>query len=176
MPNYLSYIFNKPKSKHIISPNLLLTTSNGDDYSFSESKGKIIILDFWNTACPICFKKFPDFNNLYLHYKNDTNLVLYAVNLKLKQRTSEQISSTVSNLNYDFPFLFTTDSSSKILRKQLNITGVPSFVMIDYNGKVRYSGAFITDEKVIVNNAYQMIDALRIERNKSQTKVQPDKN
>jgi len=41
-------------------------------------------------------------------------------------------------------------------------------LLIDYNGQVRYSIAFITDEKIIVNNAYRMIEALRIERTKSQ--------
>ena len=160
MPNYLSYIFNSSEVKNAAISDMTLLDQNEEEYLLSQWKGKVVVLDFWNTACAICFKKFPDYNNFFLHYSDNPEVAIYAVNLKLKQRTIKQIMATTEKLDYDFPFLYTTDSTAKKIREQLNIIGVPTLVIIDQSGKVHYSGQMITDKKVMVNNAYRMIDAL----------------
>ena len=160
MPNYLSFIFNDPVVENTNLSEITLKDQNLEAFALSQWKGKVVVLDFWNTACAICFRKFPVYNDLYLHYKDNPVVAIYAVNLKLKQRTIKQIMVTTEKLDYDFSFLYTTDSTAKILRDQLNINGVPHLVIIDKNGEVHYSGGMITDKKVMVNNVYRMIDAL----------------
>jgi len=160
MPNYLSYIRNDSDIKDATISNITLFDQNKEEYDLSQWKGKIVVLDFWNTACYICFKKFPIYNDFYFHYKDTPEVVICAVNLKLKQRTIEQIMATTEKLDYDFPFLYTTDSIAKKIRNQLNIIGVPTLVIIDQRGKVYYSGQMIIDKKVIFNNAYRMVDGL----------------
>lgn len=49
-------------------------------------KDKIVLFDFWNTTCGVCFIKFPDLERLYQKNKDHPRFVLQAVNIPLPQR------------------------------------------------------------------------------------------
>lgn len=166
IPNYNSYLYGKKVEKPNALNGITLLDKYKNEIDLTQFHGKVVVLDFWNSACSICFKKFPDYNDLYHHYEDNTEVEIFAVNLKLKKRDFEDIVETTEKLNYDFPFLFTNDSSSAILYKSLNISGVPTLVILDKNGQVSYSGVLNTDKRVFVNNAYMEIEkALKKETN-----------
>ncbi|WP_372490048.1 TlpA family protein disulfide reductase [Chitinophaga sedimenti] len=42
----------------------------------SQYRGKIVILDFWNTYCGACIKQFPKMDSIQEKYKDDLKIVL----------------------------------------------------------------------------------------------------
>lgn len=61
-------------------PAFLLRESNGRPVDNKSVKGQLVVLDFWNTGCGICFKKFPKLEQYHVRYRNNANIKFFAVN------------------------------------------------------------------------------------------------
>ena len=62
------------------APDFTLRNGDGESYSLSDFKGKMVILNFWATWCPPCKKEIPDFIELYKKYE-DKGLVILGVSV-----------------------------------------------------------------------------------------------
>jgi len=51
---------------------MIFTTKNGAKVQLDTVKNKLIVLDFWTTTCGVCFKSFPDYEKIYLKYKDNS--------------------------------------------------------------------------------------------------------
>lgn len=49
---------------------------SGEDVSFSELSGKVVVLNFWATWCQPCKKEIPHFNELYEKYSGEVEVVI----------------------------------------------------------------------------------------------------
>lgn len=59
-------------------PNFELTALNGETVSFSEYRGKIVLLNFWATWCVPCQREMPAFNDFMANPPED--VVILAIN------------------------------------------------------------------------------------------------
>jgi thiol-disulfide isomerase/thioredoxin len=50
--------------------NWQLKTLNGNNLNFEQSKGKVVVINFWATWCPPCIAEMPALHNLYADYKD----------------------------------------------------------------------------------------------------------
>jgi len=155
--NYLSYVRNFNSRTNTIAPEITLVSKNKDTLYLDKIKDKIIVLDFWNSTCGICFKKFPDYEKVYLEYKNNSNVVLYSVNIPY---SNESIDSNIKlakeKVNYKFKNLFAKSSN---LTDSLGFNSYPHLVILK-DGKVRYNGQSIFDPKIKAHNVRKEIDRL----------------
>jgi thiol-disulfide isomerase/thioredoxin len=158
IPNYTSYVMNKNSMPKAIPQDIRLVDRAGNTFSISELKGKVIVLDFWNSTCSVCFKKFPEFDILYETYRTRKDIVFYAVNLKIKELDIHEIWLQSDKIQYDFPLAFTDDENSVRLIKELEIQGVPTFIIIDRDFNIKYSGELITENNVFMHNAFGEIN------------------
>ncbi len=110
IPNYTEYFDRENISFQEEIKEIVLIDRNNKEVILNTHQNKVIVLDFWNSACGICFKKFPDFNELYNYYKDRNDIEIYSVNLKLKNRNIEDVIAFSDRFDYDFPFLFTSDT------------------------------------------------------------------
>jgi thiol-disulfide isomerase/thioredoxin len=71
------------KSKNFIKVNILkLVDSNGKKvYINTANNPKIIVIDFWNNHCGICFKKFPIIKSLQREYYDNHLISVIAINV-----------------------------------------------------------------------------------------------
>lgn len=106
--------------------------------NFSQFRGKLLILDFWNTNCLSCMILFPHMENLQKEFDDKIQIIIVDT-----QETQEQISNKFKLPNYkqfrlpDLPSIV----DAKHLRKLfLTQQGVPHHVWIDENGVVRIRG------------------------------------
>lgn len=126
-------------------------------------KGKIVVLDFWNNSCSICYKEFPEFEKLAKHYSSDTSIAFYSVFIPLSGDTSRYIQFDKS-LNYNFGQLTADYSESDSLLNTFKIRFFPSLVILDEDLKLFYSGTFQYKKIEIIDNGYFLID--KIKKNK----------
>lgn len=157
--NVLVLVGNQNAEMNSQYPEVLFTDKNKTTVKFN--KDKIIVLDFWTTSCAICFTKFPDLEHTYLKYKNNPNVVIYAVNVPLKQDDFTKTTKILNDLGYTFPKIYAT--SAKQIEDSLKINSFPHMIILK-DGRIRYDGIFDSDRKVAFYNIESEINKLLIEK------------
>jgi peroxiredoxin len=65
------------------APAFTATTLSGKTYKSEDLNGKVVVLNFWSTFCPICAAETPELNKLVADYKNkDVVFIAFALNPK----------------------------------------------------------------------------------------------
>lgn len=99
-------------------------------------KDKILVLDFWNTGCGVCFRKFPELEKKFVKYRCE-QIGIYAVNVPLARDTSGQASKMIVDRHYTFPVLFIHDTE---ILKKFTIRGFPTTLVITNGKKIIFRG------------------------------------
>ncbi|WP_042479578.1 TlpA family protein disulfide reductase [Solitalea canadensis] len=66
-------------------PNEKFTTIDGQELSFEQLKGKVIVVNVWFTTCAPCLKEMPELNELVEEYKSNEKVVFLAFSTDNKQ-------------------------------------------------------------------------------------------
>jgi thiol-disulfide isomerase/thioredoxin len=106
-----------------------ISDPNGKQITDKELKGKIVLMNFWAVWCPPCREELPHWNQFYAEHKNDPGLMLFAVG----DEPWETIQNYMKNQKYDFAVYRNED-----YWKQFNVEGIPTLVVIDPAGKIRF--------------------------------------
>ena len=77
---------------------------------FELPKGRIVVLDFWNRNCALCFEKFPDFQELYLKYDGE-NVSFFYVNSIRNNETIENNIELFKKHSVAENLIFVNDNS-----------------------------------------------------------------
>ena len=109
---------------------------------------KILIMDFWYSACGACFRDFPVFDSLRKHYENDSTFVFYSINNLLRGETPEEIFSLIKKENFGFQVAIMDSTSISAL----DISKYPTILIIKdkqirYRGDVHQVGQFLESLK-----------------------------
>jgi len=122
-------------SQQIEIPDLQLPDMSGNFVSLRSYKGKPLILFFWTTWCPSCRRAMSDLNNLYRQL-DEQGIVLLSINL---QESGQRIRRFLKYYSVEFKILL--DANAK-LAYYYNLIGVPTYVLIDKKGKVRFNNHY----------------------------------
>ena len=113
------------------APDFTLHTMNGPNMRLQEQRGRVVMVNFWATWCGPCRQEMPQLNRLYEKY-HAAGFVLLGVNVDDDQRKAAEVAG---KLGVTFPVLLDTD---KAVSKLYELSTMPSTVIIDRDGKVRY--------------------------------------
>ena len=112
------------------APDFTVYDSEGNGHSFSEFKGKPVILNFWASWCGPCVSEMPEFQEFYNEYGEKIHFVL--VNLTDgQQETVETASEFIAEQGYTFPIYFDTDIDAAM---KYGVSAVPVSYFIDAEG------------------------------------------
>lgn len=150
MYNWINYVFNPNPFVNEKVPKITLTNTSGDSINVDSFKNKVVILDFWSTACAPCIEGFPKLNNTYIRFKSEEDILIYSVNTPFKRDTEDSINELTQE--FDFPLLFISNTDEE----QLKIHSMPTVIIIDKNGFIRYRGG-IYFEWYAMNNINRLI-------------------
>jgi thiol-disulfide isomerase/thioredoxin len=96
-------------------------------YTLSQLRGKIVLVNFWESTCPPCRKEMPDLDVIYTHF--GSQLVV----LSITDEEAPKVVSLVSQMGYHPPVLFDTDSK---VHKLFHVEGIPRNFVFDAEGKL----------------------------------------
>lgn len=113
------------------APDFTLKSMNGPNLRLAEQRGRVVMVNFWATWCGPCRQEMPQLDRLYQKYKS-SGFVLLGVNVDDDARKAGDVAS---KLGVTFPVLLDTD---KAVSKLYDLSTMPSTVIIDRDGKVRY--------------------------------------
>ena len=113
------------------APDFTLKTIEGKNLNLVEQRGEIIVLNFWASWCGPCRKEMPLLDSFYKKY-NDLGVSVWGVNVEQENQAGRDF---LTGLNITFPIFF--DSSNKI-SADYQVEAMPTTVIVDRNGQVRY--------------------------------------
>jgi thiol-disulfide isomerase/thioredoxin len=112
------------------APKFQLPDLSGRQVSLDQLKGKVVMLDFWATWCGPCRMTMPQVEKLQREYPNA--LVLLAINL---QEPKDVVRDYVRSQGISSRVLLDEQGS---VGEAYGAAGIPTQVLIDKNGIVRY--------------------------------------
>ena len=113
------------------APDFTLHAMGGPNLRLKEQRGRVVMVNFWATWCGPCRQEMPQLNRLYEKYKG-SGFVLLGVNVDDDVAKATEVAG---KLGVTFPVLLDTD---KTVSKLYDLSTMPSTVLIDRDGKVRY--------------------------------------
>ena len=113
------------------APNFTLKSNGGKNVKLSELRGQVILLNFWASWCGPCRQEMPLLENLHKRY-SALGFTVLGVNVEEDPRKAKTL---LKDISVSFPILF--DTSNKV-SKQYKVSAMPSTVMIDRDGNMRY--------------------------------------
>jgi cytochrome c biogenesis protein CcmG/thiol:disulfide interchange protein DsbE len=119
---------------------LLGSSASAADLDLSAYRGKVVYVDFWASWCAPCRQSFPWLDNLVRDFGSQ-NLVVIGVNVdKDRDRAMRFLNETPAN----FPILYDPKGE---LATTYKVAGMPSGILIDRNGHVRFQHAGFTEKQ-----------------------------
>jgi len=131
------------ETKKTPAPNFTSPSLSGSNVRLSELKGDVILLNFWASWCGPCRLEMPLLNKLHNKYKAIGFTVL-GVNV---EESTSAAQDFLKDNKVSFPILWDTQNT---VSKQYNVQAMPTTVMIDRDGQVRYihKGFQAGDERI----------------------------
>jgi peroxiredoxin len=113
------------------APDFTLRTADGKNLRLHEQRGRVVLVNFWATWCGPCRQEMPLLEQLHQKYQG-SGFTLLGVNV---DSDSRQAISLASKLGVSFPVLL---DGEKTVSKLYDLNSMPSTLLIDRDGKVRY--------------------------------------
>ena len=140
-----------------MAPDISLPNPNGKEYSLSDLKGKVVLLDFWASWCGPCRAENPNVVNVYNRYK-DKGFTVFSVSLdgvddRMASRyTPEQMKGQMANhkqrwvsaiqkdrLSWDY-HVSDLKKWSSLAAKTYGVNSIPRAFLIDREGRIASTG------------------------------------
>jgi len=160
--NYLQYndvlrtVYNeqKPIQTGDIAPDFNLTDIDGQEVRLSNLRGKVVYIDLWATWCRPCIKSMTYSQRLIEKYGEEDVVFLY-VNMDEKTNLWQDY---VASQDLKGIQLHAKSGSGYLsdIAKLYKVKQLPTFVIIDKNGKISFNKAGSPGSKVVSN----LIDGL----------------
>lgn len=131
-------------------PNLTLDTISGEKWSLNESRGRVVLMNFWATWCEPCRAETPMLVELNKKYKTRG---LTTVGIALDEDGAAIIKKFVREYKIDYPILLPVPKS-----RLAQIDPVPTTLLIDREGRLakKYVGAI--EEDVLQSDIEELIE------------------
>ena len=113
------------------APDFTLHAMSGRDMRLKEQRGRVVMVNFWATWCAPCRQEMPQLNRLYEKYRS-SGFMLFGVNVDDDPSKAAEVAA---KLGVTFPVLL---DANKSVSKLYDLNTMPSTVLIDREGTVRY--------------------------------------
>ena len=108
--------------------NFLLRDLDNQKWTFSSTRGKVVLVDFWATWCVPCKVEIPAFVDLYARYKANG---LEVVGISMDTDPAA-MKSFAAEYKMTYPILRGTDN----VTRTWGVEGLPTTVLVGRDGKV----------------------------------------
>ncbi|MCC4833632.1 TlpA family protein disulfide reductase [Shewanella sp. 10N.7] len=114
-----------------MAPDFTLKNMQGENLKLSEQRGNIILINFWASWCGPCRKEMPVLQKLEDKYR-DLGVAVWGVNVEQENQAGKDF---LTDLNLSFDIFFDETNS---LSETYDVKAMPTTVIVDRDGKVRY--------------------------------------
>lgn len=116
----------------IDAPDFTLTNMEGEAFSISDHKGKVIVLNIWATWCPPCREEIPDFIEMQNEMKDDG--VLF-VGVSVDETGWDVVRPFAEEFQINYPLVV---DDGTVYAKYGPLSGLPTSFIINKQGQVEH--------------------------------------
>jgi peroxiredoxin len=109
-------------------PDFSLKDLSGKTWTFSDLRGKVVLVNFWATWCPPCRKEMPDLETLYQRFGSKDFVVL-----GISDEDAAKVEPFIRERKVSFPVLL--DPERKV-NDSFVVEGIPKSFVYDRDGKL----------------------------------------
>ena len=115
-----------------------------------DTKGKVVLIDFWATWCPPCRETIPELNELHAKFKD--NLVIIGI--------SNEAEGTITDFRKktEMKYSLAIDTQSRT-SKVVGVKGIPHVMIVSTDGVVRWQGFPLDAKEKLTADIVQQIIA-----------------
>mgnify|MGYP002622978103 CR=1 FL=1 len=110
--------------------------------------GKVVVLEFWSTSCIPCVESLPRLERIYQQYRDNEEIVFYAVTTDPSDVDDERLRQRFRELNVTIPIARDPQLAA---RDVFGIEGIPNLFLLGPSGTVEHNeiGASPTLEQAL---------------------------
>ena len=134
-----------------VAPNFTLTDIDGANFSLSDQRGKVVLLDFFAIMCAPCVTEMQSLN--VIHHEFGENVTIISITENPDIDTVDRLQQFRQNNNVTWPIARDTEG----LGDNYSIQIFPTLVIIDKQGYIQYRHEDFTNESVLEQDISPMI-------------------
>ncbi len=117
--------------KQTNAPDFTLKSATGENLRLSEYRGDVVLINFWASWCGPCRQEMPVLSELHDKYAS-LGFTVLGVNVESDTTRAKKL---LKDTPVSFPVVFDSES---LVSKQYNVVAMPSTVLVDRDGNMRY--------------------------------------
>jgi peroxiredoxin len=112
------------------APSFSLQTLEGKTLTLEDYKGKVLLLNIWDTWCPPCIMEIPHFIEIYDEYEKEGFEIL---GVAVARDGRDAVEKFVKDHKINYPIAYATQ---ELFNTYGPISGIPTSFLIDKKGRI----------------------------------------
>ena len=134
-----------------IAPDFTLTDIDGVKFSLSGYRGKVVLLDFFDTLCSPCREEIPHLKSLHEEFGED--LIIISISVSPSFDTVERLQQF--RQEHEIDWIVARDTIG--IYGEYDVQYIPTLVVIDQEGYMQHRHVGLTEELVLSEEIYEII-------------------
>ncbi|MBC8234823.1 TlpA family protein disulfide reductase [bacterium] len=106
---------------------------DGETFTLSSARGKVVLLNVWNSSSAPCRNAVPEIKKVYEQFRAVDDVVIWGVN---SGEEPEKVREFLQEHHLPWPILLDSNSETS---NAYQIKHIPAFILIDKNGRWQYT-------------------------------------
>jgi peroxiredoxin len=136
------------------APSFTVTDVNGTVFKLDDQRGKIIIVEFMATWCRYCKAQIEELKLVHERFR-DMPIVIISISIEPSDEP-ETLAEYRNNLGATWIF-----AQSYEVGLNYNVKVLPTTVIIDYDGKIRFRHEGVVEASKLIGEVSQLLNELK---------------
>ena len=118
------------------APISVLKDTDGNEHTFEDFKGKVLVIDVWATWCHSCLANMHKFTGMRQWFKKESDVCFITISIDRSEDKEQWLEAIGKHDMQDMLNLFPDCEMQSQFESDFQISGVPRYIIIGKKGKI----------------------------------------